>query len=661
MAYKTNYIDINKPAKVLSLSVSTINGEAQWPHNDGAGDKWYSSGTNPKYYQWEVTATVTAQAHGSHLTRKDFEYNGLDIQVGDWIAGATTGTCCRIVSISSKSATSVTMIVEDWLRYNTFRSSIGNGIFSTGQAVVFQLNENGHPMLDPVPTSITSADFYLNINSRFQYLNPQMHYVLDQTAHGFSAGDVVSITASGFAKTTSATAGKTIGTVTNPGPGANQFMLRPNTRIIDFNPAIPGSVGDYIYTDNSTAGGLTTTSTSGKIQFLKITDAIESSVTGSVLNPTVTSGDVIEINETAVTLTSTTLAQTISDINGSTSTHGVTAATTPSPTTATTSTLSLAYGLVGVYPGGEITINGTTVTFSTTTAGQAAYGIAVGIGADIVADVNAAAPTNITASLSGSNVVLTESQGNAITIVNVLNDGNGNPVAGASSGTGWELSTSASTGSYIKLTRSDGGEILLDQTTGTPLNALGIYSVHNGRPPLAVVVEQGIVAGGGGGGTTVVADITARNALSPTTGDTVYVIDSGNGEYAFYVYNGSQWNLLADEDSANTDANTIDTTVTQAGGSGTTAVGTVSDGSRITLVSIEVTQAFDDVNATLTVGDASDNDRLVSDDLIDLTSTGTYAIQPAYQYTTGSDATINAYLNIGSSTTGSAKVLVSYM
>ena len=52
--------------------------------------------------QWEVVATVTAQAHGPYLTRKDFEYNGLDIQVGDWIAGATTGTCCRIVSVPSK-------------------------------------------------------------------------------------------------------------------------------------------------------------------------------------------------------------------------------------------------------------------------------------------------------------------------------------------------------------------------------------------------------------------------------------------------------------------------------------------------------------------------------------------------------------------------------
>ena len=658
MAYKTNYIDVNKPAKVLTIDVTSINNHARWTQNDGAGDKWWSGGSSPKYYQWEITGTVTAQAHGSHLTRKDFEYNGLDVQVGDWIAGATTGTCLRIISISAKTATSVTMVVEDWLRYNTFRSSIGNGIFNTGPCVIFQLNENGHPMLDPVPTSITSGDFYLNINSRFQYLNPQMHYVLDQTAHGFSAGDVISVTGSGFVKTTSATANKVIGTCTNPGPGVNQFMIRPNTRIIDFLPAIPGNVSDFIYTHATTAGALTTNDASGRIQFLKIANAIESSVTGTQINPTVTANDVIEINETPVTLTSTTLTQTIADINGSTSTHGVTASSTPSPTTATTATLSLAYGLVGVYPGGVITINGTSVTINTTTAGQAAYGIAVAIGADIVADVNAAAPTNITASLSGSNVVLTESQGNAITIVNVTNDGQGNPVAGASSGTGWPLSTSASTGAYIKLARADGGEILLDQTTGTPLNALGVFSVHNGRPPLAVTVEQGLRTSGG---TTVVNNVFALNALSAQTGDTAYVIDSGNGEWKFMIYNGSAWIQLSDEDSADVDAKTITATVAQSGGSGNTTIGTVSNNARITLVSVEVTQAFDDANATLTVGDSGDNDRLASDVMIDLTSTGTYAMQPAYQYTGGSDTDIVAYLNIGSSSTGSAKVLVSYM
>lgn len=657
MAYKTNYIDVNKPAKVLSLSVSSISNHARWTENDGQGDKWWSGGTNPKYYQWEVVATVTAQSHGSHLTRKDFEYNGLDIQVGDWIAGATTGTCCRIVSISSKTATTVTMVVEDWLRYNTFRDANGNGIFGTGSAVVFQINENGHPMLDPVPVSITSADFYLNINSRFQYLNPQMHYVLDKTAHGFSTGDVISCGASGFAKTNSGTTNKVIGTVTNT-VGADQFMLRPNTRIIDFLPEIPGSVGDFVYTDNSTAGGLTTTDTSGKIQFLKIADPIESSVTGSVVNPTVTSGHVLEINETAVTLTSTTLTQTISDINGSTATHGVTASSAPTPTTATTASQSLVYGLVGVYPGGAITINGTAVSFSTTTAGQAAYGVAVGIAQDIADDVNAAAPTNITASVSGSNCVLTESTGGSITIVNTSNDGSGNPVAGPNSGTGWDLSTSASTGSSLKLTRTDGGEILLDQTTGTPLNDLGVFSVHNGRPPLAVTVEQGIRTSGG---TTVVANNFALNALSAQTGDTAYVIDSGNSEWKFMIYDGSSWVQLSDEDSADVDANTITATVTQAGGTGNTTIGTVSDNSRVTLVSVEVITPFDDSNATLTVGDSGDNDRLVTNDEIDVSSTGTYAVQPAYQYTSGSDTDIIAYLNIGSSTQGEVKILVSYM
>ena len=657
MAYKTNYIDVNKPAKVLSINITSINGNTRWSENDGAGDKWWSGGSNPKYYQWEITGTVTAQAHGSHLTRKDFEYNGLDVQVGDWIAGATTGTCCRIVSISAKTASSVTMVVEDWLRYNTFRSNVGNGIFNTGYCVIFQLNENGHPMLDPVPTSITSADFYLNINSRFQYLNPQMHYVLDKTAHGFGVGDLVSCSSSGFVKTNSSTTTKVIGTVTNT-VGANQFMIRPNTRIIDFLPEIPGSVGDFVYADTGTPGAFTTSSTSGKIQFLKITDAIESSVTGTVLNPTVTQNDVLEINEIAVTLTSTTLAQTILDINGSTATHGVTASTTPSPTTATTGAQSLVYGLVGVYPGGEITINGTTVAFSTTTAGQAAYGVAVGIAQDIADDVNAASVPNITASVSGSNCVLTESTGGSITIANVTNDGSGNPVAGPNSGTGWDLSTSASTGSFIKLARADGGEILLDQTTGTPLNSLGIYSVHNGRPPLAVTVEQGIRTSGG---TTVVANNFALNALSAQTGDTAYVIDSGNGEWKYMIYDGSSWVQLSDEDSADVDANTISTTVTQAGGTGNTTIGTVSNNSRVTLVSVEVTTAFDDANATLTVGDSGDNDRLVSDLDIDLSSEGTYTIQPAYQYTSGSDTDIVAYLNIGSSTTGSAKVLVSYM
>ena len=464
-----------------------------------------------------------------------------------------------------------------------------------------------------------------------------------------------------------------IGTVTNPGPGANKFMIRPNTRIIDFVPAIPGNIGDFIYTDHNTAGGLTTSNTSGRIQFLKITDAITTSITGDVADATTTTANIIEINETQVTLTESvsaagvTIADAVSNINAGTSTHGVSATTVPTPTTAQTSSQSLAYGLVGVYPGGEITINGTTVAFSTTTAGQAAYGIAVGIGADIIADVNAASVPNITASASGSDVVLTNSTGGAITIVNVTNDGQGNPVAGPSSGTGWDLSTSASSGSFIKLQRTDGGEILLDDITGTPTVDYGIYSVHNGRPPLAVTVEQGVRTSGG---TTVVTDIAARNALVPQIGDTAYVINTGENEWGYFMYNGTAWTLISDEDSAATDAKSISYTYTApVGGFGliqTNTVGRLSPGSRIVSVLVDVVTPFTGYTGgapEISVGIATDTDLFHEADQNDLESAGEYVTTPGFVYADSNttELEVKAQISHNSATAGEVIVSVTYV
>ena len=90
--------------------------------------------------------TVTTIQHGSHLTRTSRQFNGYDIVVGDFIAGASDGRALQIVSIKSKTAFTVTCEVEDRLRYNTFRSSSGAGLFTVpGGAVVFQINEDGDP------------------------------------------------------------------------------------------------------------------------------------------------------------------------------------------------------------------------------------------------------------------------------------------------------------------------------------------------------------------------------------------------------------------------------------------------------------------------------------------------------------------------------------
>ena len=139
--YKSSQIELNVPNKVLESSISAVTGNAYWDHANGAGDIWYSGAGTKKYYRWEITFSVTQQLHGSHLTRDDFKYNGLDVVVGDWIAEATSGDCWKIISISAKSTTSVTAVVEDWLRYNTFRASNGNGAPSNGSAVIFSLTK----------------------------------------------------------------------------------------------------------------------------------------------------------------------------------------------------------------------------------------------------------------------------------------------------------------------------------------------------------------------------------------------------------------------------------------------------------------------------------------------------------------------------------------
>ena len=180
-------LDVYKPAKVLQISFTSATGYKNWTHNDGEGDPWWSGGGSAKPYQYTITFTVTEYAHGSHKTRETRKYNGMDVSVGDWIAGSQDGKCLQIVSVTSKSATSVTCVAEDVDRYNAFRSSSGSPIFAVpGTGVLFSLNGEGRPMIDPLPASLVSTDFYPNIVSRFEYLNPAEHFRFTKDAHTLS-------------------------------------------------------------------------------------------------------------------------------------------------------------------------------------------------------------------------------------------------------------------------------------------------------------------------------------------------------------------------------------------------------------------------------------------------------------------------------------------
>ena len=664
--YKSSHIELNVPNKVLETSISSVTGNAYWDHANGSADLWSSDKGTKKYYRWEITFSVTQQLHGSHLTRDDFKYNGLDIVVGDWIAEATSGDCWKIISITSKSTTSVTAIVEDWLRYNTFRASNGNGAPSNGSGVIFSLNEKGVPMLDPLPTS-AAASFYPTLASRFEYLNPQTNYVLEHTAHGFVKGDIVAVSGTGFSKANTSTMARMIGVVTEAGPGPNQFMILPNNQIIDFDPTIPGTQGDYVYVSSS--GAFTTTDT-GKIAFLKIQDAMPTVLSGTTANPSVPDTHAITLNTKTVTFAGTgnanaTLTQMVSTINGVSDTN-VVASQFATPNTIVTDSSTAIYGLTGGYTPFSAAIDSgsgnTTVNFTTNGSQYAS----VSTPEDMATDINAADIPNLTVTATATVLTITEDNGNAITITNVTPDSNGNPFAGGSSLTGMSLTNASPGTSKLKLTRADGGPIdIFESTEHFRLNT-GISSGHTGMYPLAMNIEQGIRTGG----TTLVADISARDSLGAMAGDQAYVTNKGDGEWGLYMYDGSAWVQISDQDSSTVDAKTLTVTFTMPvsgfGTSTTTNMGNISPGRKIQSISVDVQTAFTGHSGgspNIEVGSVADPDAYCDSPNNDLTETGSYIVNPEYIYpaTETQDQLIRARCNHYNASGGNVTVKLTYV
>lgn len=604
-AWKTNFIGLNKPSKVLSGVATSFQSLDLWPYANSETDPYWSGGINPQYYRWQVTFTVSSRSHGSNLTREPFQFNAQDIEVGDFVAGAQDGKVLQIMSITSKTNSELVAVVEDRLRYNTFRDPAGFGLFTCpGQVVFFQINELGYPMLDPLPGE-AAADFAANVMSRFQYLNPLINYLLEKENNGFEQGDAVCIENGEFALSNAENIDKFIGTVVHPGPGPHQFILRPANGIIDFVAGLPGNVGDYIYPSIDGSGDMTTSNASRRPIYMKVAAAIPSVTTGSGIDPTGVEGDIIELNKYQLPLGvgqgTYTLDDVVTGINDTVFYHKITAEKVGSATVVSSdANLGNVYGIVAGYSPFSATINGVLVEFTTTTSGSAAYGDpSIADVNDMAIDINLAGIPDVTASVTnGSQLTLTHTAGGNIVIVNVDNDVNGNGFAGANSLSALPLETIASGSSFaLRLYRADGGPITLRDVQGSFFLTAGVMSGQTGRYALALNIEQGLRASA----TTVVADIEARDALYPLVGDQAYVISDENGEWAMFMYNGSVWTRINNQRSESTDARTIEDVFELP--SGNEVIGAITAGRRILKVSVvALTDLVDAPDFSITVG-----------------------------------------------------------
>ena len=168
------------------------------------------------------------------------------------------------------------------------------------------------------------------------------------------------------------------------------------------------------------------------------------------------------------------------------------------------------------------------------------------------------------------------------------------------------------------------------------------------------------VSGAGSSVSFVVANIAARDALTlQVTGDQVFVRNGATtSEWEMYIWDAA-WVLISTQDSAATDARTIAGDINPSTIS-PLLLGNVSTGSRVTLVSIDVSVAFDGA-PVLTVGTDAVNDELAADAEMDLGVEGTYTIVTDVQYTGIPDTDIKAYFAAGGATVGTARVLVTYV
>lgn len=123
-------------------------------------------------YRFQIEATIIPQPHSDDSSPSPYQYNGEDVKVGDWLL-TDLGTAVQIVSIvtANTSALFLDCEVEDIGLYNVYRDPTVNGeaLPINAQGVIFRLDDEGMPVVDPAYTPFITPFLYTNIIARFQY------------------------------------------------------------------------------------------------------------------------------------------------------------------------------------------------------------------------------------------------------------------------------------------------------------------------------------------------------------------------------------------------------------------------------------------------------------------------------------------------------------
>ena len=223
----------------------------------------------PCYYQWQVDLMVsTPQTHSSPSTPTPYQYNAQDIAVGDWFCNGTDASALEIVSIvSSTSAYNATVIMEDIEYFNIFNdpTQTGFGGPSENTGVIFNLDNDGNPLMMGMPSNTLPDTYATDLISRFNYRNLQQKFIrVYQPGHTFVIGDIIQPNVSivgTYMLATDTSKDLTVGIVSDVGtPSSDWFNFEASGEVVyNVSPPLVGSYGSLFYLDPANPGKLTST------------------------------------------------------------------------------------------------------------------------------------------------------------------------------------------------------------------------------------------------------------------------------------------------------------------------------------------------------------------------------------------------------------------
>ena len=130
-------------------------------------------------YQWLVTLGVLVQNHSDPYTREPYAYNGLDVEVGDWLVFINFSFAVQIVNIASQNASEITCEVQDVDLYNLYNDPTQSGINigppslpGVFDCLIVRQATDGVPIFANEPELTLPQDLIVDIQMRFRATLP---------------------------------------------------------------------------------------------------------------------------------------------------------------------------------------------------------------------------------------------------------------------------------------------------------------------------------------------------------------------------------------------------------------------------------------------------------------------------------------------------------